>query len=69
MSENLTKNPATEKLAIEAFEANERVRMLMMMNTPTDYEARKKAAVELAVAQEAALFAQRKLDERIQGVK
>lgn len=64
---DLTKHPATEKLAIEAFEANERVRMLMIMNAPTDYEARKTAAVQLAVAQEAAMFAQRKLDARLRG--
>jgi hypothetical protein len=64
---DLTKNPSTERLAIAAFEANERVRMLMMMNTPTDYDERRKAAVDLAVAQEAAMFAQRKLDARTRG--
>ena len=64
---DLTKNPKTEDLAIAAFEANERVKALMMMNSPTDYEERKKAMVELAVAQEAAMFAQRKLDARVRG--
>ncbi len=64
---DLTKNPSTEKLAIDAFEANERVRALMMANTPDGYEHRRKAFIDLAVAQEAAVFAQRKLDARTRG--
>jgi hypothetical protein len=64
---DLTKHPSTEELATEAFQARERVRALEVMNTPADYEDRKKAAVELAVAREAAFYAQRKLDERLSG--
>ena len=64
---DLTKHPSTEDLAMAAFEAQERVRMLEMMNMPTDYDERKKAFVELAVAREAAIFAQQKLDERTRG--
>lgn len=64
---DLTKHPSTEDLAAAAFEASERVKMLMMMNTPTDYEERKKAAIELAVAQEASMHADKKLRERIHG--
>lgn len=64
---DLTKHPSTEDLAIAAFEANERFRALQMMNTPTEYEERKKAAVALAVAQEAAVFAQKTLDARLRG--
>jgi hypothetical protein len=40
-----------EELATDAFEKSEHVRNLEMMNTPIDYDARKKAFVELAVAQ------------------
>ncbi len=64
---DLTKHPSTEDLAIAAFEANEKLRALMIMNSPTAYEDRKKAAVELAVAQEAALYAQKQLDARLRG--
>lgn len=64
---DLTKHPCTEDLAIAAFEANERVKGLMIMNSPADYEERKKAAVELAVAREAAFYAQQKLDARLRG--
>lgn len=64
---DLSKHPSTEALAIAAFEASERVIALSMMNTPVDYEERKKAAVELAVAREAAAYAQRLLDQRIRG--
>lgn len=48
-----------------AFEANERVRAMEIQNTPTDYEERKKAFTELAVAREAAAYANQKLEERI----
>lgn len=54
-------------LAVEAFEKAERVRMLAMTNTPTDYEERKKAYVEYALAQDEAEQAKRKLDEAIRG--
>jgi hypothetical protein len=64
---DLSKHPSTEDLAIAAFEAHERVNGLMMMNTPLDYEERKKAAVQLAVAREAAFYAQQKLDARLRG--
>lgn len=37
-------------LAATAFEKRERVKMLEMMNTPVEYEARKKAMVELELA-------------------
>lgn len=37
-------------LASDAFEKRERVKMLEMMNTPTDYEERKKAFIELELA-------------------
>lgn len=42
-----------KELAEEAFEASERVRALSMMNTPTDYDERKKAFVELIQASRA----------------
>jgi hypothetical protein len=42
--------PGVADLAAEAFDKRERVRMLEMMNTPTEYEARKKAFIELALA-------------------
>ena len=41
-------------LSAEASKASERVRTLMIMNTPTDYEDRKKAFIELALAREVA---------------
>ena len=37
-------------LAAQAFEKRERVRMLEMMNTPVDYDDRKKAMIELELA-------------------
>lgn len=52
-------------LAVEAFEKAERVRMLGMSNSPTDYEERKKAAVEYALAQAEAAVAKAKLDAAI----
>jgi hypothetical protein len=64
---DLTKHPSTEALAIAAFQANERVRCMMMQNTPTDYAERMRASVELAVAQEAAMHAQKLLDARVRG--
>ncbi|HEX8106689.1 MAG TPA: hypothetical protein VF516_03125 [Kofleriaceae bacterium] len=54
-------------LAIDAFEKGERVRMLGMTNTPTDYEDRKKAAVEMAIAEAEAADAKRTLDAAIKG--
>ena len=50
-----------EELARDAFEKSERVRMLGMRNTPTDYEERKKAFVDLAVARAAAAEAEQTL--------
>lgn len=49
------------KLAADAFEKQERVKMLEMMNTPIDYDERKKAFIELAEAQAAAREAQGRL--------
>jgi hypothetical protein len=63
----LDERPSTESLAIAAFEARERVIALSMMNTPIDYTERKKMAVELAMAREAAFHAQQKLDARLRG--
>lgn len=53
----------TAELAAIAFERAERVRMLEMMNTPVDYEARKKAFIELAEAREAHQTALRALGQ------
>jgi hypothetical protein len=52
---------AIEILAADAFEKNERVRMLEMMNTPLDYDARKKAFVDLAKARQEAADANTRL--------
>lgn len=57
--------PRIEDLAIAHFEASERLRYLMMMNMPTDYEARRQAAIDLAKAQADAAAAKRQLDEAI----
>ena len=46
--------PGIADLAAEAFDKREHVKMLEMMNTPTEYEARKKAFIELALARAAA---------------
>lgn len=54
-------------LSVEAFEKQERLRMLGMSNTPTDYEERKKAAVEYALAAHEASEASRKLNDAIRG--
>lgn len=53
------------KLAEAEFEARERVRMLGMMNTPTDYDDRKRSAVQYAEAQAVAAAARRELDDAI----
>ena len=42
--------PGVADLAAEAFDKRERVRMLEMMNTPIEYEARKKAFIQLELA-------------------
>ena len=57
----------TAELAEDAFLKAEHVRMLGMMNLPTDFEERKKAFVELALAQEAAAKAQHALRARTAG--
>lgn len=48
-------------LAATAFEKRERVKMLEMMNTPVEYEARKKAFIELQLARHEALQAEEAL--------
>lgn len=55
-------------LAVEAFEKQERLNMLGMCATPVEYEDRKKAAVEYALAQHEASEAARKLSDAIRGV-
>jgi hypothetical protein len=50
-----------EELAEDAFLKAEHVKALSMMNTPTDYEERKKAFVALAVARAAATEAEQRL--------
>lgn len=50
-----------EELAEDAFLKAEHVKALSMMNTPTDYEERKKAFVALAVARAAANEAEQRL--------
>ena len=56
-----------QKLAEAEFAARERVRALGMNNTPTDYEAAKRAAVEYAEARAEAAAARRALDAAIDG--
>lgn len=58
-------NPSTEALASAAFDAAERVRALEMMNTPTDYEDRKRTFIELQKAREAATRARQILESRV----
>ena len=50
-----------EELAEDAFVKAERVRCMMMANTPVDYDERKKAFVDLAVARAAAQEAESRL--------
>jgi hypothetical protein len=50
--------PGISDLAAEAFEKRERVRILEMMNTPVDYEERKKAMIELELARHDAMQAE-----------
>ena len=56
-----------EELAEDAFAKAERVRLLQLMNTPTDYDDRKKAFVQLAVARHAAAEAEQALLAAQQG--
>lgn len=44
-----------------AFEKREYVKMLEMMNTPQDYEERKKAFIQLAIAKNDAMLAEEAL--------
>ena len=53
------------KLAGEAFDKAERLRMLSMMNTPIDYEGRRKAAIEMALARQDSNRASAALDSAI----
>lgn len=59
----------TEELAIEVFEAKEKLKRLAMTNQREKYEDRQADAVEYALAQERMFNAQRVLDERIAGGK
>jgi uncharacterized protein Smg (DUF494 family) len=63
-----TTEKTTEQLALEHFEAQEHFNALRMMNTPTDYEERKKSAVQYALAQEALRKAEQALFSRTQKV-
>ncbi len=53
------------KLAEDAFDKAERVRMLSMMNMPQEYEARRKAASDYALAQHEEMMARHALDDAI----
>lgn len=58
--------PTTAELATAHFEALERVRLLGMMNTSQlDYDGRKAAAVEYALAMEVEFKARQELAKRI----
>ena len=50
-----------EDLAEDAFNKAERVRIMGMSNTPTGYEERKNAFVEMAKARDAAIQAEQRL--------
>ena len=54
------------ELAEDAFSKGEIVKNLLMLNTPQDYEARKKAFIELAVARHQAKEAEAKLADAIE---
>lgn len=54
---------STAELAEMAFHAHEHVKQLEMMNTPTDFEDRKRAFIELALAREEAFKVQCALDD------
>ncbi len=55
--------PGIADLAADAFEKQERVRMLEMLNTPTDYVERKNAYINLQLARHEAEMAKRALDQ------
>jgi hypothetical protein len=54
-----------EELAEDAFLKNEYLQAQMMMNTPVDYDLRKKAFINLAKAKQAANEAQKALNTRV----
>lgn len=68
-SQGMEQVKTLEQLAIDDFEARERVAVLNLMNTPTGYEDRKKLHVERAVAQAAMIAAGAALDKAIRGTK
>jgi hypothetical protein len=57
--------PTTKELAADAFEKQERVRVLEMMNMPIEYEDRKLAFIALSEAREAARIADLKLRDQV----
>jgi hypothetical protein len=61
----MSKTSRLEQLAEAAFVAEERVRLLEMLNTPTDYDERKKAFVALRMARAEANSAVALLDVEI----
>lgn len=55
----------TEELALDAFLKEEAYQAHRLMNTPTDFEERKKAFVAMAKAREAAALARAALERRL----
>ena len=55
-----------EELAEDAFVKAERIRILGMTNTPTDYEERKKAFIEMSLARDEANKAEQRLRAAIE---
>lgn len=65
---NQIRHLTIEELAEDAFLKQEHLQAQMAMNTPTDFEARKKAFVDLAVARKAASDARAALDAAVSHV-
>lgn len=55
----------TEELALDAFLKEEAYQAHRLMNTPTDFEERKKAFIAMAKAREAAALSRAALERRL----
>lgn len=66
---NETRKQEITELASAAHDANERYAMLSMMNVPQDFEERRKARIEIAIAQAELIDANNKLRNAINGVQ
>lgn len=62
---NEEKRAKIERLAATAHDKSEKYRMIGMMNTPSEPDAKKKSAIEYAVARDEMIEANRALEDAL----